>query len=185
MLFSLPPPPTIENHVFHFIFFSCDKRTAFHFPLNESREVLHARDEPLLDATTKRKNALKQLAELLQSGDFASVLDATTKKLDSGRGGDVKHSWAGLTGSVMLCVVAEMHSSHGKKRGVDKSVTSILRKLVAAAEDSKRKIRAGVTAPLRWGEGGEVGDGATVNELVEPRRLKALWCQKNRLNPVF
>jgi hypothetical protein len=37
----------------------------------------------------------------------------------------------------------------GKKRGVDKTVTGILRKLVATAEDAKRKMRSGVVAPLR------------------------------------
>jgi hypothetical protein len=49
----------------------------------------------------------------------------------------------------MLCVAAEIEYAHGKKRPLDRSVTGILRKLVAAAEEPKRRARSGVVAPLR------------------------------------
>ena len=63
--------------------------------------------------------------------------------------GDIKATWAGVCGSVMLFVAAEIAGSHGKKKGVDKSVTGVLRRFVAAAEDNKRRLRSGVSAPLR------------------------------------
>ena len=105
------------------------------------------------DGITKRKNALKQLGELLQSADFARILDVTTRRMDAAneeKGGDIKATWAGLAGSVMICVATEIKASHGKKKKpLDKTVTSVLRRLVAAAEDAKRKKRSGVVAPLR------------------------------------
>ena len=57
-----------------------------------------------------------------------TLLVGTTKRMDAGHGGDIKATWAGLTGSVMICVAAEIEASRGKKRGVDKTVTGILRR---------------------------------------------------------
>ena len=57
-----------------------------------------------------------------------TLLVGTTKRMDAGNGGDIKATWAGLTGSVMICVAAEIQASRGKKRGVDKTVTGILRR---------------------------------------------------------
>ena len=101
------------------------------------------------DKVTKRKSALKLLGELLQNPDFARFLDHTTKKMDDGEGGDVKATWAGLCGSAMICVSAEIATSRGKKKPADKGVTNILRRLMTAAEEPKRKARNGVVAPLK------------------------------------
>ena len=49
----------------------------------------------------------------------------------------------------MLVVSAEIEASRNKKKGVEKAVTEVLRRFVVVAEDSKRKMRSGVTAPLR------------------------------------
>ena len=100
------------------------------------------------DKVTKRKAALKQLETHLASADLAKLLDRTTIALDNGLGGEVKHTWAGLAGSLMHCVSAEIDASVGKKTPTNKVVCGILRRLVATAEDPKRKHRAGVTAPL-------------------------------------
>ena len=68
---------------------------------------LHA--ELRSDKTTKRKAALKQLDAALASADLVRSLDATTADMDGGRGGDVKRSWAGLCGSLMVCAVSYTH----------------------------------------------------------------------------
>ena len=51
-----------------------------------------------------------------------------------------------MCSSVALCVQTEIAASRGKKKAVDKNVTAILRKCVAAAEE-RRKI-AGLANPL-------------------------------------
>jgi ataxia telangiectasia mutated family protein len=100
------------------------------------------------DKVTRRKAALKQLETHLASADLAKLLDRTTLQLDAGLGGDVKLTWAGLCSSLMQCVSAEIHASAGKKAPANKLVASILRRLVATAEDPKRRARVGVVAPL-------------------------------------
>jgi hypothetical protein len=60
------------------------------------RDALHAALRS--DGIKKRKDALKQLGDLLQSGDFAKILDNTTKRMDAGKGGDIKATWWGCTG---------------------------------------------------------------------------------------
>ena len=57
------------------------------------------------DKVTKRKAALKQLETHLASADLAKLLDRTTIALDNGLGGEVKHTWAGLAGSLMVAAV--------------------------------------------------------------------------------
>ena len=108
---------------------------------------LHA--ELRSDKTTKRKAALKQLDAALASADLVRSLDATTADMDGGRGGDVKRSWAGLCGSLMVCVAAEIAAGAGRKGPANKLTGGILRRFVAVAEDAKRKARSGVVAPLR------------------------------------
>ena len=100
------------------------------------------------DKVTRRKAALKQLETHLASVDLAKLLDRTTLQLDAGLGGDVKLTWAGLCSSLMQCVSAEIHASANKKAPANKLVTGILRRLVATAEDPKRRARVGVVAPL-------------------------------------
>ena len=100
------------------------------------------------DKVTKRKAALKQLETHLASSEMARLLDRTTVAMDAGLRGDVKHTWAGLCGSLILCVSLEIGASSGKKAGVSKQVVGILRRVVATAEDPKRKAREGVVAPL-------------------------------------
>ena len=100
------------------------------------------------DKVTRRKAALKQLETHLASTDLAKLLDRTTLQLDAGLGGDVKLTWAGLCSSLMQCVSAEIHASTGKKAPANKLVAGILRRLVATAEDPKRRARVGVVAPL-------------------------------------
>jgi len=100
------------------------------------------------DKVTRRKAALKQLETHLASTDLAKLLDRTTLQLDAGLGGDVKLTWAGLCSSLMQCVSAEIHASAGKKAPANKLVAGILRRLVATAEDPKRRARVGVVAPL-------------------------------------
>ena len=100
------------------------------------------------DKVTRRKAALKQLETHLASADLAKLLDRSTLQLDAGLGGDVKLTWAGLCSSLMQCVSAEIHASAGKKAPANKLVASILRRLVATAEDPKRRARVGVVAPL-------------------------------------
>jgi hypothetical protein len=49
----------------------------------------------------------------------------------------------------MLVVSAEIDASRNKKKAVEKAVTAVLKRFVVEAEDGKRKMRSGVTAPLR------------------------------------
>ena len=108
---------------------------------------LHA--ELRSDKVTRRKAALRVLEQHLGSADLARLLDETTASMDAGRGGDIKSTWAGLCGSLMLCVAAELDAASGKRAPANKTVVAILRRFVAAAEDAKRKARSGVVAPLR------------------------------------
>ena len=70
-------------------------------------------------------------------------LDSGTRAYDSTGSGDVQRTWAGLISSVMVCVTSELED---EKRVVDKNATSLLRKLVTAAEG--RKKTNGLSAPL-------------------------------------
>ena len=97
---------------------------------------------------TRRKAALKQLETHLASTDLAKLLDRTTLQAMRGLGGDVKLTWAGL------CTLADAVRLRGdpRVRGArnprEQARRGHTRRLVATAEDPKRRARVGVVAPL-------------------------------------
>ena len=94
------------------------------------------------ERATKRREGIKGATLLFDSPDVLRLLDANRQRLPR----DAKElpvaTWPALGKTVEQCIMAELRSLAGKKRGLDASVSKLFKRFVQAAEDGERRSGA-------------------------------------------